>query len=669
MDPPSEAVSNLIPPQSKQEDIQPKQEDMDAKPNMTQLNKYESEDKCDRDIQKQEHKSSQVSEPDTVITEIQTIADWRDDDFLSFSSKPKTSTHENTEDTSKASSHEALTCIQAASPSKKKHHQATHNSIHQTCAPWNLLDSSTMKMNNGISFTKSGTSGETFYLHNGIYRKVSPLITLHNEIIHFVTLMSPLPEEIQYRQSLIQRIQSFIINLFTVGEDKEKRKIPSCTISIFGSQATGLILPSSDIDMVVCFNTNTPSTATGNDSSNPIILDGNEDDERKQDSSTSSTSNNKPLIQMFEAFRDSEEWKDEFSYFELILESRIPILKFTHGPTNISVDISIDQPLGPQTATLCLQYMDALPALRPLTIVLKYFLHARGLNEPFSGGMGSYALFLMIVSFLQHREREERERHRMNHISARKNGTSSSSNNNNHNTNVGGMNLGALLMDFLELYGMDFNYVTTAMSIRYDGRYFPKGAKDRKETFWCTGKLLSCGLENPLDSTMDVGKSTFRMHVIQRSFETAFRVLLARISEPLPLIPGQKKNEEDVVLDRGDGSILSSIIPPTEAMNQRAIKVKEVYRSMSGSSVQQNVYTQGYARYDQNETKPKSTSTQKSSIRSNSSDMSVSSNEVKSRERSRYDNGRNYYGKRQRDESKDRDYNSRHWDSQGRYRY
>lgn len=36
-----------------------------------------------------------------------------------------------------------------------------------------------------------------------------------------------------------------------------------------------------------------------------------------------------------------------------------------------------------------------------LVLVLKQFLLQRDLNEVFTGGIGSYSLFLMAVSFLQ----------------------------------------------------------------------------------------------------------------------------------------------------------------------------------------------------------------------------------------------------------------------------
>jgi non-canonical poly(A) RNA polymerase PAPD5/7 len=41
------------------------------------------------------------------------------------------------------------------------------------------------------------------------------------------------------------------------------------------------------------------------------------------------------------------------------------------------------------------------PALRPLALFLKFFLYCRGLHETYSGGVGSYMLLIMVLSFLQ----------------------------------------------------------------------------------------------------------------------------------------------------------------------------------------------------------------------------------------------------------------------------
>jgi non-canonical poly(A) RNA polymerase PAPD5/7 len=175
--------------------------------------------------------------------------------------------------------------------------------------------------------------------------------------------------------------------------------------------------------------------------------------------------------------------------------------------------------------------MNAMPPLRPLTFVLKYFMASRGLNQPYTGGVGSFMLQLMIVSFLQHRERDSFNFRRPSLY-----------------------NLGALLVEFFELYSMDFNYITTGLSVRFDGFYFPKGAKNRKNDFWQENRPFSLSMENPLDPTMDVGKPSFRMQSVQRSFECAHRVLLSHVTDPA--VPTD--------------SILGSVLPPTEEMRKRS---------------------------------------------------------------------------------------------------
>ena len=47
------------------------------------------------------------------------------------------------------------------------------------------------------------------------------------------------------------------------------------------------------------------------------------------------------------------------------------------------------------------QYMSDFPNLKYLVLVLKQFLLQRDLNEVFTGGISSYSLILMTVSFMQ----------------------------------------------------------------------------------------------------------------------------------------------------------------------------------------------------------------------------------------------------------------------------
>ena len=62
----------------------------------------------------------------------------------------------------------------------------------------------------------------------------------------------------------------------------------------------------------------------------------------------------------------------------------------------------------------------------------------------FLGGLGSYALTLLVVNFLQQHSRE--------------------------NAKKDGENLGVLLLEFFELYGRQFNYETCGIRIRDEGQ-------------------------------------------------------------------------------------------------------------------------------------------------------------------------------------------------------
>ena len=117
---------------------------------------------------------------------------------------------------------------------------------------------------------------------------------------------------------------------------------------------------------------------------------------------------------------------------------------------------------------------------------------------------------MMIVSFLQHRERDAFNHRRPSFC-----------------------NLGALLIEFLEFYSTDFNFVLTGISVRFDGFFFPKGAKDRKKDFWQPNRPFAIAMENPLDPSHDVGSPSFRISSVQRSFEVAFKTLLCHATEPV----------------------------------------------------------------------------------------------------------------------------------------
>jgi non-canonical poly(A) RNA polymerase PAPD5/7 len=456
---------------------------------------------------------------------------WKNSDFLSFIEKDDSGSDEDNDDITENDSAVHHNAARKRSQSDQNIKQTSLTSV-SSLPPW--MDEPH---------------------HYNFHRNVPKLVLLHDEIVSFAKLMEPTPEELENRQIFIAEVEKVVKSTFQ-----------NCEIQVFGSSATGLILPHSDVDFVV---TTSSSDGEQNDDSESKKSNKSKQKNKKKvvdsvDSEVLSKqaqkqkeqkemeeynvsnpllSSSSPLQILGQSLRDK--WGTDLTYLEIVENTRVPIVKFTHGPTNLSGDVCFHQDYGPMAADLVKRFLEAMPPLKPLTYVLKYFVAARGLNEPYSGGCGSFMIQMMIISFLQQRERKAYNEKRQNT-----------------------MNLGAMLLEFFEFYGIDFNYFTTGISIRSDGFFFMKGAKERKEHFLNPSRPFLLAMENPLDITQDVGKSSFRMPLVCRSFEIAMRVLLSHTAEPV--IPTE--------------SILASIIPPTDVMEERAfLRRKSTQKSDSNN--------------------------------------------------------------------------------------
>jgi DNA polymerase sigma len=70
-------------------------------------------------------------------------------------------------------------------------------------------------------------------------------------------------------------------------------------------------------------------------------------------------------------------------------------------PGSFNVDIGINNTDGLRAITIVNEYLSKMPALRSLIFIVKGFLSQRNLNNAAYGGLGSYAVILMCISFLQ----------------------------------------------------------------------------------------------------------------------------------------------------------------------------------------------------------------------------------------------------------------------------
>lgn len=155
----------------------------------------------------------------------------------------------------------------------------------------------------------------------------------------------------------------------------------------------------------------------------------------------------------------------------IIAKAKVPIIKFITRHGRFSVDMSINQMNGVKAGKMVKRFLDHIPALRALVLITKSFLSQRSMNEVFTGGLGSYSIVCLAISFLQM------------HPKIRRGEIDPST------------NLGVLVMEFFELYGLYFNYNEVGISVRDGGSYYNKAQRGWSD--YKSSGLLS--IEDPGD--------------------------------------------------------------------------------------------------------------------------------------------------------------------------
>lgn len=275
------------------------------------------------------------------------------------------------------------------------------------------------------------------------------VIGLHEEIKDFYEYMSPTAEEANMRNEVVQRIKDVVKDLW-----------PEAKVEIFGSFKTGLYLPTSDIDLVVY---------------------------GKWDSL--------PLFTLERALR--ERCYADPASVKVLDKASVPIIKMVDLQTEVKVDISFNTQNSVESAQLISKFMTEYPNLKYLVLVLKQFLLQRDLNEVFTGGISSYSLIYMTVSFFQLHPR--------------------------YDALEPNANLGVLLIEFFELYGRNYNYLKTGIRIKNGGSYVPKDEIQRSMENGYRSSMLC--IEDPLTKGNDIGRSSYGAMQVKQAFEYAYIVL------------------------------------------------------------------------------------------------------------------------------------------------
>ncbi|KAI7817386.1 hypothetical protein BC939DRAFT_402689 [Gamsiella multidivaricata] len=226
-----------------------------------------------------------------------------------------------------------------------------------------------------------------------------------------------------------------------------------------------------------------------------------------------------------------------------IAKARVPIVKFQETYSHISVDVSFNQVSGIEGAEVVKNYMTKTPGLRSLTMLIKQFLMANELNEVYLGGIGSYATVIMVLSFLQR-----------------------------HPAVQAGLinpdkNLGVLLIEFFELYGLHFNYQDVGIDVAGTGKYFP--VTNRENNGHRHIRLVTL---DPINADNNVTKGSIKVLEIRKLFAQAYERLTRN----------SREQHRDIFVDneragRGEISLLRGVLSiPERVMSQRYL-LEKVY--------------------------------------------------------------------------------------------
>ncbi|KAL3681183.1 hypothetical protein R1sor_024139 [Riccia sorocarpa] len=233
---------------------------------------------------------------------------------------------------------------------------------------------------------------------------------LHAEILEFAQASRPSAETRVHAEAAVECVR-----------DGVKKLWPDADVEVFGSFATGLCLQNSDVDVVVVDAPTPPDTPEIAALSGARLLC--------------------PLIRALSASLKEHEWCEGINTIET---ASMPVIKLRCRPVkatgfsseppvaidvtiggrrsenfagmsqansrkegngskhlNLAFEVARNAHNGAAAREYVIEKLRQLPALAPLVLLMKSFLQHRCLNDVYSGGLGSFALTLMLVFYLE----------------------------------------------------------------------------------------------------------------------------------------------------------------------------------------------------------------------------------------------------------------------------
>ena len=288
---------------------------------------------------------------------------------------------------------------------------------------------------------------------------------------------------------------------------------PDYEIKIYGAYAQGLSLPWSDLKLILVNKNHNHREIIKEDYITDIetttgektIKTNSEMDDNNLNEENSFINNNSNDVELLRNI--SYTFKKYNLHSQLVLNDKSSRY-YLFLPTNeeydkIKIYISKDNSEHPglKIVELVKSYMKEYPPMRPLFLALATILKSANLNKANSGGLPSYGLILMIVSFLQSQKDNITSTFEIENIN------------------------GKLFYDFLNHYG-NFDF-TKYMIITYlkNELNAPINEKENQFNFGPNPNIKEITILDPLNKQNNVAKCTYQFMNVKIAFSIAFMVV------------------------------------------------------------------------------------------------------------------------------------------------
>ena len=340
---------------------------------------------------------------------------------------------------------------------------------------------------------------------NYIEKKFNSLI--NEQLINQDIIKSNLNKDIlDYQQFVIKKRDNYI-EMNEKILDKIQNNINKINTNfkakLYGSRATNLFLMWSDIDVVIC-----------NEKRNKKIKEEINKEEEIETEDNIEDIKYDFLEKLNELLNNDITFVENIKYLN---KAKVPIIKIktTKEYNNIMIDITLQSKdhFGLKCVNLVKKLLKEYDILETLLFPLKTMLKLSELNDPYNGGLSSYALILMIVYFLEYQKKMKKE--------------------------INKDNVGSLFYEFLFFYGgrMDTNYI--------DINNINNSMKINKNPF--------IYILDPLNNENNVGKTSFKY------MEVKFILLIALQILNEPCFCQCHYNKKDNTKDKEEHNLLNKI--------------------------------------------------------------------------------------------------------------